>query len=153
MGSFSDLVDRGCNEFLSSARRTVHRVAELVGEAAIDGSPVGQPETWKRKPPADYKPGAYKSNWRLKVDGIDDTFDPNRTASFTVSGLDTIPADPFGHRLVFSNAAPYAWRLEKDQWSNQVPGGVVGPVELEFSRIVKQAAAEVRAKPAGPREL
>lgn len=153
MGAFADAVDRGCDDFLNSARRTVHRVAELVGEAAVEGTPVGKPETWKSKPPADYKPGAYKSNWRLKVDGIDDRFDPNRTSSFFVSGLDSIPADPFGHRLVFSNAHPAAWRIEKDQWSNQAPGGVVGPVELEFQRIVKTAAAETASSGSRPREL
>lgn len=153
MGAFADAVDRGCDDFMAKARATVHRVVEMVGEAAIEGSPVGRPEDWKRKPPADYKPGAYKSNWRLGVDKVVDDFDPNRTSSFFVAGAEQLPADPFGHRFVFSNAAPYAWRIEKDQWSRQAPGGVVGPVELEFQRIVKTATAEAASSGGRPREL
>lgn len=149
MGAFSDMVERGCDDFLATARQTVRLVAEMVGEEAVEASPVGKPETWKRPPPANYKPGAYKSNWKLKVDGIDDSFDPNRTSSFFVSGLENLPADPFGHRIYFSNAAPYAWRIEMDKWSPQTPQGVVGPVSLEFNRIVAEASAKARGQGGG----
>lgn len=150
---FADMVARGCDDFLATAADAVHITARKVGELTVETSPIGKPETWRRgKAPADYKPGAFKSNWNLRVDAIDPSFDPNRTASFFVEGLDSIPERPFGHRLYFSNGAPYAWRIEVDQWSRQAPGGVVGPVALEFARINREAQAEAKAKSAGPRE-
>jgi hypothetical protein len=153
MGAFSDMVERAGNDFLASARATVGIVVEMVGEETVEATPMGKPETWKRAPPADYTPGAFKSNWRLSVDRVDDTFDPNRTSSFFVASAADLPATPFGHRFVFSNAAPYAWRIEEDQWSNQAPGGVVGPVALEFNRIVAAASAKAQTRAGGPREL
>lgn len=151
---FADSVARGCDDFMATARRTVEIVVEMVAEETIETSPIGRPETWKRQPPADYKPGAFKSNWRLKVDGVDATFDPNRTSSFFVSGVDQLPADPFGHRFVFSNAAPYAWRIEKEAWAIEARGGVIGPVSMEFKRILSAASAEARSRGGqGAREL
>lgn len=154
MGAFADAVEAGCNDFLTTVRRTAEIIVEMVGDELIETSPVGRPETWKRSPPADYRPGAFKSNWRLTLDGVDATFDPNRTGSFFVSGLDKLPADPFGHRFVFSNAAPYAWRIEKEAWAIEARGGVIGPVSLEFNRIVSAASAEARSQAGkGAREL
>lgn len=118
-------------------------VVREVGNRLIDRSPVGAPETWKKKPPADYKPGHFRSNWRLGVDQIDVTF-ADQTNVFVVNGLDRIPANPFGHRYFLSNAAPYAWRIEVDHWSTQAPAGVVGITAMEWPSIVMVATAEVK---------
>jgi len=153
MMGFADTVAAAGTAFLDTAREAARALVELVGEETIETSPIGQPELWKRKPPADYKPGAFKSNWKLGIDAAEGGFDPDRTASFFVSGLDRVPTDPLGHRYVFSNAAPYAFRIEFERWAHGAPNGVVGPVSLEFSRLLGVAVERAKSGARAPQEV
>lgn len=122
---------------------------EEASRRLISRSPIGMPETWKKKPPAGYVPGGFVSNWNLGVDRKDDTV-TDATNIRAVNGLDRIPTNPFGHRFYISNAQPYAWRLEMDGWSQQAPNGMVRITGIEFDSIVK--VAEGRASGPSVRE-
>lgn len=146
MAGFSETVSRACDDFLARTRAMPGAVISEAAERIIGRSPVGMPETWKKKPPADYVPGQFRSNWNLGVDAIDRTT-TNETSAFYLQGLERMPADPFGHRFFISNSKPYAWRLEVDGWSRQAPNGMVRLTAAEFSTILQIAARNVGGRP------
>ena len=54
--------------------KTGEDIVEVVQQTAIEvftkiimDTPVGKPELWKNKPPADYKAGALRANWQTSV--------------------------------------------------------------------------------------
>lgn len=142
MAGFADTVGKACDGFLARARAMPAAVVDEAAERIIARSPVGMPETWKKKPPAGYVPGQFRSNWNLGVDAIDRTT-TTETNSFFLQGRERMPADPFGHSFYISNAKPYAWRLEVDAWSRQAPNGMVRLTAAEFSTILQVAARKV----------
>lgn len=146
MGGFADTVATACDGFLSRARAMPGAVVDEAAERIIARSPIGMPETWKKKPPAGYVPGQFRSNWNLGVDSIDRTT-TTQTNSFFLQGREQMPADPFGHRFYISNAKPYAWRLEVDAWSRQAPNGMVRLTADEFDTILQIAAKKVGGRP------
>lgn len=146
MGAFSDTVGKACDGFLSRARAMPGAVVDEAAERIIVRSPIGMPETWKKKPPAGYVPGQFRSNWNLGVDAIDRTT-TTETNSFFLQGRNRMPADPFGHSFYISNAKPYAWRLEVEHWSRRAPDGMVRITALEFDTILQVAARKVGGAP------
>lgn len=121
-------------------------VREVVGQVAlslITKSPVGDPALWKTKyPPKNYKGGQFRGNWRLGVDAIDGTTNPNDIDPDGGATLDNIvgkiPANAMGHIYYITNGLPYAQRLE-DGWSSQAPSGMVALTQIEFYSIVSNA--------------
>lgn len=149
---FADTVDKAVEDYWARAAQVVRFTIEESGRRLIKRSPVGMPETWKRKAPADYRPGQFRSNWRLAKDVIDHGYD-DLTSIHEVRNLDVLDGSPFGHRFYISNPLPYAFRLEIDRWSKQVPeGGMVRLTGLEFDQIFRWAVDEAKAV-TGPREM
>lgn len=149
MGAFADAVAKACADFHGRAAMVVKFTIEESGARLIKRSPVGMPETWKRKPPADYRPGQFRSNWRLSKDVMDVGYD-NLTSVREVRNLDILDGNLFGHRFYIANSLPYAFRLEMDGWSQQAPNGMVRLTGLEFDSIIK--VAEDRVGGSGVRE-
>lgn len=115
------------------------------GERVIELSPLGDPALWKRKPPADYSPGQFRSNWNYGLDGVNITTRPE-TKAREVHGLDAMPAALIGHVHYISNSLPYAMALE---WGHSTqapaPAGVVGRLVVELPQIAEAAARRVAA--------
>lgn len=143
MGAFLDAVDRGIAEFWILAAEVARETILTAGALAVMTSPVGEPSTWKGRPPKNYKPGQFRSNWNLGVDAIDTTH-TSKTDVFTVNGLGEMPDQLFGHRIYLSNASPQAWRIEMDHWSLQAPNGVITPIEGQFMELFRAAALKVK---------
>lgn len=146
MGAFADAVRAACEDFLARAEAMPAAVVEEAAERIIARTPVGAPEIWKKKPPADYRPGHLRSNWNLGIDAIDSTT-KDQTNHFYLNGRDRMPAKGFGHTYYISNAMPYAYVIETGLHSRQAPDGMVGITAEEFDNIVEAAAEKVRASP------
>lgn len=144
MGAFADAVKSACDDFMAKAQAMPAAVVDEAAERIIARTPVGAPELWKRKPPADYKPGHLRSNWNLGVDAIDDTT-RDQTNHFFLNGRDRMPAEGFGHTYYLSNSLPYAFVIEAGEHSKQAPQGMVGITGEEFDNILQVAAERVKA--------
>lgn len=149
MGSFADAVAKSCDDFLARAQSMPAAVVDEAAERILARSIVGDPALWKRQPPPkDYRPGTFKSNWRLGVDRIDTTTTEEKN-SFFLHGRDRMPKSALGHRFYISNSLPYAWPLET---GHSTQGrGMVGLTAQEFDTILRLAADRVKAvqAPAG----
>ncbi len=146
MGAFADAVAKSCDEFLARARAMPAAVVDEAAARILDRSIVGKPELWKNPPPKDYRPGTFKSNWRLGIDMIDVTT-IDEQASFMLHGRERMPPDPFGHRYFISNSVPWAWPLETGHSTQG--SGMIGLTALEFDAIVAAAAVRVKSLPGG----
>jgi len=151
MQGFADTVDAAIDGYWTRAAQVVRFTIEESGRRLIKRSPIGLPETWKKKPPANYVPGQFVSNWNLGVGGVDATVTTAKNIR-AVNNVDRIPAVPFGQRYTISNSVPYAMRLEVDGWSRQAPDGMVRLTGLEFDQIFRWATDEAKTV-SGPREM
>jgi len=85
--------------------------------AVIEETPVGDPSTWKTKPPPGYVPGKAKANWMPSVGAPDTTVTESRESS--VSRLSQLDGNVAGNLVYLTNNVPYIYRLEKEGWSYQ----------------------------------
>lgn len=94
-------------------------------------SPYGDPALWKAPPPADYKPGNFRSSWFFSVGSPSATkteATDHDQAPWGIEGLGEIKA---GDRLYLSNSADHAGALEACH-SEQAPTGImVNSLEFE----------------------
>lgn len=141
MGAFADAVAKACADFMARAEAMPAAVIDEASDRILARSMVGDPTLWKRQPPPkDYRPGTFKSNWRLGVDQIDKTTTDEKNAFF-LHGRDRMPERPFGHTFYISNSLPYAWPLETGHSTQG--SGMVGLTALEFDTILKVSADRV----------
>lgn len=94
-------------------------------------SPFGDPALWKAPPPADYKPGNFRSSWIFSVGSASaaktDATDHDQ-APWGIEGLGDVRA---GVPLYLSNSADHAGALEACH-SSQAPTGImVNSLEFE----------------------
>lgn len=151
MLGFADTVDRTIDDYFARCARFAYFLIFEAGTRLIRRSPVGMPEAWKKKPPANYVPGQFASNWNLGIGTADPTV-TTATSIRTINGMDRFPADPFGMRFVLSNSSPQALRLEIDGWSRQAPDGMVRLTGLEGDQM-HRIAGERSMAVSGPREM
>lgn len=125
-------------------------MAEVI-QRADDYSPVGMPETWKRKAPADYQPGQFRGNWQLGVNSspvgaLHGNIDPTGVAT-VASNLALIPQRAaYGNQYFLVNNLPYAMGIEDGDVTTQVPpAGIVGRLHVEFQDIVSGVIADIKA--------
>jgi len=137
-GSFS----AGVKRRVEDRKRRLHAAGREfvldIGDRLIEGSPVVT--------------GRFRSNWYLGVDNVVRT-----TTELVdiphVNNLETIPEKAGGHVYYFSNALPYAMRIEYGfrgpdslgRVYNQPPAMVVGLTIGESPQIARRAAAKVKA--------
>lgn len=96
-------------------------------------SPYGDPALWKAPPPADYRPGNFRSSWFLSIgqaSGETTTSTDHDQAPWHIERLADAQA---GERIYLSNSAPHASSLEYGH-SAQAPNGVMVNA-LEFAPI------------------
>lgn len=141
MGSFTADLKAFQAKTDTKINEAVREIVLGVGERLIDRSPVGAPETWKRKPPPGYKPGRFKSNWNYGLQ-TPDIHTTDRTDLFALNNLEELPAKPAGFVHFLTNSLPYGPALERGH-SQQAPQGMVGLTAQEFPQIVEAAARKV----------
>lgn len=127
------------------AKRTGEAVEELTDASVkqlftdvIEETPVGRPETWKRRPPPGYVPGKARANWMPSVGAPDTSVTESRQSS--VSRLGQLSGIS-GNLVYLTNSVPYIYRLEVDGWSRlQAPNGWVERNVRSFeNKLEKQA--------------
>ena len=89
--------------------------------------------------------GRYKINWQpsygapitTPIDGFD------KGGEATIAKMEAaVKSFPIGGTTFLSNALPYAYRLEYDGWSTQMPMGSVRVTARTFDESVKSAIAK-----------
>lgn len=128
---YSEQTRAGLNEY---ARQVIFEA----GRRLVARSPIGAPETWKSKPPKDYVPGNFVSNWNYGLMSPD-LSTTAQTGIRTVNYIDEVPAEPIGFVHYLTNATPYGPALEAGH-SGQAPMGIVALTELEMPQIQREAA-------------
>lgn len=151
MAGFAETVGKACADFMARAEAMPAAVVDEASDRILARSIVGDPTLWKRQPPPkDYRPGTFKSNWRLGVDQIDTTTTDEKNAFF-LHGRDRMPERALGHRYFISNSLPYAWPLET---GHSTQGrGMIGLTALEFDTILQVAADRVSVVTATTRSV
>ncbi len=136
---------------------TMKKIAERTGEAVedlaeasvkqlftdvIEDTPVGRPETWKRRPPPGYVPGKAKANWMPSVGAPDTSVTESRQSS--VSRLGQLSGIS-GNLVYLTNSVPYIYELEKGSSYLQQPNGWVERNVRSFeNKLEKQARNLIR---------
>lgn len=143
MAGFADQLAAFKGEAMGKAHGVVREVVTEAGERLVDLSPIGAPATWKHKPPKDYVPGHFISNWNYGLMTPDRAVQA-RTDIRAINYLEDLPAEAAGLVHFISNAVEYGPALERGH-SGQAPHGMVGITEVELPQIVRAAIAKVQA--------
>jgi hypothetical protein len=98
-------------------------VLEFSDSLVTDWSPLGDPTLWKAPPPADYRPGNFRSSWFLSI-GEPSSERTEATNHQAMNGLDRLPDHPAGTRIYLANSADHAGALEAGH-SSQAPVGIM----------------------------
>jgi hypothetical protein len=109
-------------------------------------TPVGKPELWKNKPPADYKAGALRANWQTSLNqqasGILNKRDKSGKRAINQMKTMVSKYDGLGS-VVFANNIDYASRIEYLGHSSQAPTGMVRVNVAAFQQAMDQAVKKV----------
>lgn len=154
MDDFISTISTFNDEALRTAEHARQGIVVGVGDALIDGTPVGAPETWKDRVLAayaesvGYQPGHMRDNWLTQVGSpIDEELTDGGKpwpGPADVSGAlakDRLRSNlGTGDCTVFiTNNVPYCERIEEGTLSPQAPSGVVAPVMANIENIVRGA--------------
>lgn len=131
---------------LSKAVENIKEDAEKVVRGTLFGitnkiilrTPVGNPSTWKSKPPKGYRAGTLRGAWQASIN----TPDKTKTNKVDKNGGQTVSAAQavisgmkLGQRFYLTNPQPYALRVEFG-WSKQAPSGMVRRSVAEYQQII-----------------
>jgi hypothetical protein len=127
---------------------TYNVMAEVI-QRADEYSPVGMPETWKRKAPPDYEPGQFRGNWQLGVNERPQGYLPGHVDpdghQTVAENLAKIPERAgYGNLYYLVNNVPYAQAVEQGDATTQVPpSGIIGRIHMEFPDIVEKVISDI----------
>lgn len=107
-------------------------VREFSDQLVTVWSPYGNPELWKSPPPADYKPGNFRSSWFFTI-GAPTGATTDATDKTEPNGIGALSGAKAGDALYLSNNAPHASAIEAGH-SRQALQGVL-PNAIEFEGI------------------
>jgi hypothetical protein len=111
----------------------VQKVIIDMGSSVIKRSPV--------------RSGRFRNNWNFSEAAPDISAGrgPDPAGSGAQAQIAALAAKAkAGGVFYFTNALPYAWRIETG-WSDQAPSGVVGLTVAEFQAKVDKAAGEIKS--------
>ncbi|WP_426287545.1 hypothetical protein [Luteibacter sp. E-22] len=129
-----------------NARQVVRKVAIDLLTATVLRTPVGNPDLWKRKPPAGYVGGRLRANWTVALVAPDTTTSEaiDKTGSTTIAkGSQTILQSDGEDDIYIMNSLPYAIPVEYGHSGVQAPQGMVRVSVAEFQAYVDKAAASL----------
>ena len=133
--------------------KTGEDIVEVVQQTCIEvftkiimDTPVGKPELWKKKPPADYKAGALRANLQTSLNqqasGILSKKDKSGKRAINRMKAMVSKYDGLGS-VVFVNNLSYASRIEYLGHSSQAPTGMVRLNVLAFQQAMDKAVKKV----------
>ena len=133
--------------------KTGEDIVEVVQQTCVEvftkiimDTPVGKPELWKKKPPADYKAGALRANWQTSLNqqasGILSKRDKSGKRAINRMKAMVSKYDGLGS-VVFVNNLSYASRIEYLGHSSQAPTGMVRLNVLAFQQAMDKAVKKV----------
>ena len=133
--------------------KTGEDIIEVVQQTCVEvftkiimDTPVGKPELWKKKPPADYKAGALRANWQTSLNqqasGILSKKDKSGKRAINRMKAMVSKYDGLGS-VVFVNNLSYASRIEYLGHSSQAPTGMVRLNVLHFQAALNKAIKKV----------
>jgi hypothetical protein len=112
------------------ARIVAETVREFGDSLVTEWSPLGDPALWKSAPPADYKPGNFRSSWFLSI-GAASNETTEATGDQEVHHMERLSDFKVGEAIYLSNSAAHAGALEAAH-SSQAPTGImVNAMEFE----------------------
>lgn len=124
------------------ARIVTETVREFGDSLVTDWSPLGNPELWKSAPPADYRPGNFRSSWFLSI-GAPSTETTESTTDREVHHMERLSDFRTGETISLSNSADHASSLEAGH-SSQAPTGIMWSA-MEFEGIAYSVARRLSA--------
>lgn len=153
---FAATITAFADDALRSAEHVRQGIVAGVGDALIEGTPVGAPETWKSAKWAAYARehgyvgGHMKANWQTAVGTPIDAELTDNGKPFAgpadVSGA--LAKDSLRSNLgsgdctvCITNNVPYCERIDDGSLSRQAPAGIIDPMIADFSNIVAKAVA------------
>lgn len=114
-------------------------------------SPVGDPSTWKSKPPAGYVGGAFRGGWMIgfgaRPAGFNQANKDATGANALAAGSSDMLKFQTGQTIHIGNNAPYGLVLEFEGHSKQAPLGIVRPTANRFDTYSKEVAAGLANRP------
>lgn len=130
------------------ARTVVRRVALDTLSRVVMRTPVGNPATWKSKPPAGYVGGRLRGNWAVSigVPGASPGAGPDRSprgrATVARESAQINAAD--GEQPIYiMNSLPYVRVIEYEGHSGQAPAGMVRVTVTEMQAVVADIVRSV----------
>lgn len=104
-------------------------------------SPYGDPALWKAPPPADYRPGNFRSSWFLSLGAPSGETTESTDHDTAPWHMDLLAGLRLGELVYLSNSAPHAEALENGH-SSQAPVGVMWSA-IEFEGIAMTVARRI----------
>lgn len=132
--NFADLADRISEDTEKVVRGTLLGIASKV----VKGTPVGNPNLWKSKPPKGYRGGTLRGAWNAGLDTPDreQSGSKDKSGAATIGAISTTLAGfNMGQTFYLSNPQPYAVRVERG-WSQQRPQGMLRVALTNLQRYI-----------------
>lgn len=141
------------NIFVKKGKASLDEIPRVAGikilAQLVEMSPVGNPDLWSNpKAPPGYTGGRFRGNWQVTfdipatqpVDRIDKSGSQVKSAGNLALGEFRSSV----HKSIcFTNALPYAYRLEMGH-SSQAPEGMIAVTAEAFTQFFKQAVEEFK---------
>ena len=112
------------------ARIVRETVEEFSHQLVTDWSPLGNPELWKSTPPANYRPGNFRSSWFLSI-GAPSFETTDATTEREAHHMERLSDFRTGETINLSNSADHAGALNGGH-SSQAPVGITPVGTAEF---------------------
>lgn len=124
-----------------AARIVRATVEEFADQLVRIWSPYGDPALWKAPPPADYRPGNFRSSWFLSIGAASGEQTTSSDHDQEPWHMERLADFKVGEGVFLSNSAPHASSLEYGH-SEQAPTGIMVNAG-EFMRMAEQAARRI----------
>jgi len=123
------------------SRIVAETVREFSDRLVRQWSPYGDPALWKAPPPADYRPGNFRSSWFLSIGAASTETTTSTDHDQEPWHMERLADFKVGESVFLTNSAPHAGALEH-QHSSQAPFGIMVNA-LEFEGIAYSAARRI----------
>jgi len=149
LGTFALDLSRLVDKAKRNMAAVVRKVVIDLGEAIVEDTPVGDPDTWKggrESAPPGYVGGRARGSWQYGHNAPNATEGPlDSTGASTLGRLEAgVRSHPaLGGVHYVTSTVPYMRRLEYEAWSAQAPEGMVRKNILSFQQHLDAAAREV----------
>lgn len=108
--NFGSIMKRIAEKSEQKVEKATEEFVFTTFKEVIDGTPVGKPELWKRRPPPNYVPGKLKSNWFPSINSP--SGEKTESTSGSEDRLGLLRGRVAGQKAYLTNNQPYAYPIE-----------------------------------------